>query len=685
MIQILKIFKIIFLSILLGFLGYCAGESNDPNNEQNDTIGESTDLNNEQDDTTGESTDLNNEQDDTTSESNDPNNEQDDTTSESNDPNNEQDDTTSESNDPNNEQDDTTSESNDPNNEQDDTTSESNDPNNEQDDTTSESNDPNNEQDDTTSESNNPTTGGTDQTGETEPINTAICSADALEKVNLAANHKNAAIVCSDGIVLMDHEAEHQTLKYPTNANIECDNPSEEGTESNSSCPPDALKTHGSSFAALWGKKHILHFSTQEETPELSFITLDREITDFGFTSGGKYLIVLDTSGYLTWFDTQNSYSKKYELPLRNQIEVVSPSPPAQRIVQSITFENTSTAKWPSLSISEHYIFVLRADTNGDKIYRLPLFDSNDQEIDPSTTFNYPTVGVQRPGNFSPPYALIELPQSNVLKTENALVPSSLSYLGFVATRTGNILNKEVGRLYIAHKNSADIRICDASEVNPRKTGHGWLNFGSTNVNTTSVLINTMWIDTRTYTPRKISADSNSPCTTLERYADLSSNPVIRHSALKRFVYILSANQKVNIINNDYYYEWHNNHPHDRLYNYAKIPFTITASKFASFYNTESLTYYQRSQIDANFLATIALLDKKTLRYFQEKTTCFNTNGEDVAQCRGEAVLSQSDIKEKETTFPESSLSEITLIGDTVFYIFKKDNSLHVQTEKISF
>ena len=532
-------------------------------------------------------------------------------------------------------------------------------------------------------EPNNGETDQADQTEQTEPTSTRICSAETLKKINLDANNKNIAIVCSEGIVLVDHQAKHQTLNYPENDSLECGDTSKEET----GCLPGALKTQASSFAALWGKKHILHFSTQEETPELSFITLDREPTDFGFTPGGKYLIVLDTSGYLTWFDIQNSYSKKHEVPLRDEVTVnARPFTPPKSVV-SITFENTSTAKWPSLFISERYIFVLRANTSGDKIYRLPLLDSDGQEIDPSTTFSYPKIGGPEPVGFILPYQRIDLPQSNVMNGADALIPSSLSYQGFVAANTIDIMGKEMGRLYITHKNSADIRICDASEVAPpQETGHGWLNFepaktsGGADVDTDGSLFSF-----QRYFPAKILADSGSPCAKLERYANLSPDPVIRHSALKRFAYIFSADQKVSIINNNYYYEWHNNHPHDRLYDHAKIPFTITASKFASFYNREALPYYKRSEIDARFLATIALLDKKTLRYFQEKTTCFNTNGEDVAKCKGELVLSQSDIKEKETTFPESDLNEIALLGDTVFYIFKKDSSFYIQTEKISF
>ncbi len=324
-----------------------------------------------------------------------------------------------------------------------------------------------------------------------------------------------------------------------------------------------------------------------------------------------------------------------------------------------------------------------------NKIYRIPLNNENspaiNDEEDPSTFLQLPQVG-DSSRNVSINNAaygkigVIELPQATTAQGEQ-LIPSDITYVGFIASYLGPIINKEAGRLYITHKNSGDVRICDASEVDPQKNGHSWLNFGFISQILDIIVENGNPIN-KISSKHKELRNANSPCTNLERNPELSSDPTLVHSGLERFVYLLDSDHKLKIINNDYYTQWHIDHPHDRLITYTPLPITISANEFVSFYSRESTDYYQRSQLEARFTASVAIVDGTSLKYFKESSICLD---DQIEGCEGEKALSESDIITSETEFPASDLRKILLLGDRLFYIYRENDFIKMQAKELNF
>ncbi len=540
-----------------------------------------------------------------------------------------------------------------------------------------------------------------------------ICSvASITEKITIpsVANKNSIALACPDGIALLTREGSARLLHYPS---IEDgSNPCIPETPGEA-CLSSALEASSAnhSFAASFGKKHLLYFSAASTT--LSLIELDRAWSDFAFSPQGAYLIVLDHEGYLHWFDANDSFSKVHSFPIRNETWYKSAAMPIANFgtfgtIASAGFDDDiSNAQWPAFSLSQRYIFVLRAEPGaGGSIYRIPLTSNN--ESDPSVFLQSPQVGEEVSGFTAPEIDRIDLPSAAVSKgSSDTLIPADLRYSGFIARLTAGISKKEVGRLYITHQNSGAVRICSASEAGATVDTNSWLNFSPLEIDSdydygthlSKDGKEVYFTEERSFTTRALpspedindmtpegSVDTDSVCNSLEEGLGLNANPAIKHSALKRFVYLRDSNNNLKIINNDYYYQYHIDHPHDRLKDYAVLPLALKAKRLTSFYYYqepyEALSYYARSKVEAAFTATVAVLDGANLRYFQESSICSAIALDSCPE--GTTALEEAAIHTKATGLSAGVLLKVMLLGDHVFYIYREDGSLKLRKDTLS-
>ena len=509
-----------------------------------------------------------------------------------------------------------------------------------------------------------------------------------LQKIPSAYNINSIAAACTDGIALLTREASVRLMGYPSIESGDSCTPEDDYGRVGDACLPGAIESSSDNgfFAASFGKKHLLYFSS--ESASLSLLELDREWSDFAFSPQSKYLIVLDQEGYLNWFDVNNSFNRIHSFPLRSRPwytyesdgDDLNPAPLGNIIATGFD-DDISSSQWPAFNFSERYIFVLRTETgSAGVIYRIPL----NNEDDPSGFLKTPQVGDAPSSVADSPIGLIRPPLETVPGGSDSLIPSDLLWSGLVDL--GPRGAGERGRLYITHENSGAVRICEASEPGTDLTPQSSLNFIHLpfHLNSDS---GGSYQTTEFYGPAELEAVSSDVCNTLENGLGLNADPEIKNSELNRFVYFLDSDNNLKIINNDYYYLHHIDHGHYIFDTYAVLPLTLKASSLASFYYYEepytSLPYYPRNRVEAGFTASLAVLDGTKLRYFKESSPCFFSG---LGECLGGAdILKEDDIHTKPNDLTNSDLAKVTLIGDYAFYLYEEDDSLKFARHAISY